>query len=998
MQYYALTEKKCGTALKRRKNPLKVGLDVGSTTIKCVVMDDEDRIIYSTYERHYSHILEKTEELLRRMGTEYVPGGRALLSISGSAGMGMAESVRVPFVQEVFATRVAANRLAPGTDCIIELGGEDAKILFLTNGLEVRMNGSCAGGTGAFIDQMATLLKMSADDMDRAALSAEKTYTIASRCGVFAKSDVQPLINQGARAEDIAASIYQAVVNQTIAGLAQGRPIRGNVLYLGGPLTFSECLRRSFDKTLGVQGTCPENSLLFVAMGAAFYSDTEFDLLEVADRIQERGAAASYRSQPPLFANEAEYEAFQARHAKATVPRVPFGADYDAPVHIGIDSGSTTVKLVVMDEAANILFTDYRPNLGNPVPLIRQVLQKLYKEHPRLHVASVTTTGYGEELAKNAFHADYGVVETVAHFTAARHFLPNVDFIIDIGGQDMKCFKIEDGAISDIFLNEACSSGCGSFLQTFAQALGYDVREFAKLGLFADRPVDLGSRCTVFMNSSVKQAQKDGATIENISAGLSISVVKNAIYKVIRASSPEELGRNIVVQGGTFYNEAVLRAFEKEMGVEVIRPDIAGLMGAYGAALYGQRKAKSGQRSTLLTPAELEVFRQETRSEVCGRCGNNCQLTINTFADGETYISGNRCDRPVTGKADTGERNLYEYKRKLILGYKPVKGNRGKIGLPLCLNFWELYPFWYTFFTKLGFAVYHSPLSSRELYLKGQGTIPSDTACFPAKLAHGHIDALSRLGLDAIFYPCMTYNIDEGLGQNHYNCPVVAYYPEVIAGNCPEVRDTKFIYDYVGLHRPKDFVRKIHAILGKYFDGVSQKEIQAAADAAYAEYAHHMEQIRSEGERIINQARAEGRRIIVLAGRPYHVDPEVNHGIDTLITRSGAAVITEDSISNRVEPFKTTVLNQWTYHARLYAAARYCCTQPDMDLVQLVSFGCGVDAITTDETREILQAGGKLYTQLKIDEITNLGAVRIRLRSLFAALDEQDEKRESKEA
>ena len=972
---------------------MKVGLDVGSTTIKCVVLDDADKIVYSTYERHFSHIVEKSEELLRRMAQEYVPGGRALFSISGSAGMGMAESVEVPFVQEVFATRVAANRLAPGTDVIIELGGEDAKILFLTNGMEVRMNGSCAGGTGAFIDQMATLLKMSADEMDNAAQRAEKTYTIASRCGVFAKSDVQPLINQGARAEDIAASIYHAVVNQTIAGLAQGRPIKGRVLYLGGPLTFSRVLRDSFNRALGVNGTCPENSLLFVAMGAAFYSDTTFDLRAVADQMHLKGASLSYRSQPPLFESEEEYEAFRSRHAKATVPRVPFGPDYAAPVHIGIDSGSTTVKLVVMDEDSRILFTDYRPNLGNPVPLIRDVLQNIYDGHPALHVASVTTTGYGEDLAQNAFHTDYGVVETVAHFTAARHFMPNVDFIIDIGGQDMKCFKIEDGAISNIFLNEACSSGCGSFLQTFAQALGYDVREFAKLGLFADRPVDLGSRCTVFMNSSVKQAQKDGATMENISAGLSISVVKNAIYKVIRASSPEELGRNIVVQGGTFYNEAVLRAFEKEMGVDVIRPDIAGLMGAFGAALYGRGKAQSGQVSSLLTAAELADFRQETRSEVCGRCGNNCQLTINTFSDGGTYISGNRCDRPITGKADTGERNLYAYKRRLLLDYKPVPGHRGKLGLPLCLNFWELYPFWYAFFTKLGFAVYHSPLSSRDLYLKGQGTIPSDTACFPAKLAHGHIHALAKLGLDAIFYPCMTYNIDEGLGQNHYNCPVVAYYPEVLAGNCPELAGTRFIYDYVGIHRPKDFVRKMHGILGKYFSGISRDEVREASDAAYAEYAHHMSLLRREGERIIDQARAEGRRIIVLAGRPYHADPEINHGIDTLITRSGAAVITEDSISNRVEKFPTTVLNQWTYHSRLYAAAKYCCSQPDMDLVQLVSFGCGVDAITSDETREILQAGGKLYTQLKIDEITNLGAVRIRLRSLFAALEEQDETR-----
>ena len=970
---------------------MKVGLDVGSTTIKCVVVDDEQKITYSVYERHFSHILEKTEELLRRVAKEHLNDGKAELAISGSAGMGMADSVGVPFVQEVFATRVAANRLTPGTDVIIELGGEDAKILFLTNGMEVRMNGSCAGGTGAFIDQMATLLKMSADEMDIAAQKAEKTYTIASRCGVFAKTDVQPLINQGGKAADIAASIYQAVVNQTIAGLAQGRPIKGNVLYLGGPLTFSRCLRESFDRTLGVQGLCPENSLLFVALGAAFYADQEFDLHAVADALKVRGAGETYRSQPPLFQNEEEYEAFRARHAKASVPRVPFGADYSGPVHIGIDSGSTTVKLVVIDDEEQILFSDYRPNLGNPVPLIREVLETLYKDHPALHIASVTTTGYGEDLARNAFHADYGVVETVAHFTAARHFLPEVDFIIDIGGQDMKCFKIQQGAISNIFLNEACSSGCGSFLQTFAQALGRDVTEFARLGLFADRPVDLGSRCTVFMNSSVKQAQKDGASIENISAGLSISVVKNAIYKVIRASSPEELGRNIVVQGGTFYNEAVLRAFEKEMGVEVIRPDIAGLMGAYGAALYGKGKSFAGACSKVIDAKALAEFRQETRSEICGRCGNNCQLTINTFADGGTFISGNRCDRPVSGKGDTGERNLYEYKRRQLLSYKTVPGTRGKIGLPLCLNMWELLPFWHTFFTKLGFSVYHSPLSSRELYLKGQGSIPSDTACFPAKLVHGHIDFLSKLKLDAIFYPCMTYNLDEGLGDNHYNCPVVAYYPEVIAGNCPEIKSTKFIYDYVGPHRPKNFSKKMLEILNREFSGFTLGEVRAAANAAYAEYAQHMALIRKEGARIIEKARGEGRRIIVLAGRPYHVDPEINHGIDTLITGFGAAVVTEDSVSHLVEKFPTTVLNQWTYHSRLYAAAKYCCSQPDMDLVHLVSFGCGVDAITTDETQSILSRGGKLYTQLKIDEITNLGAVRIRLRSLFAALDEQEE-------
>jgi len=972
---------------------MRVGLDIGSTTIKCVVLNDAEQIVYSTYERHYSHILEKGKELLHRAAQNYLPDGRAKLAISGSAGMGLADSCKVPFVQEVFATRVAANKLAPGTDCIIELGGEDAKILFLTNGTEVRMNGSCAGGTGAFIDQMATLLKMSADEMDKAAQKSTRTYTIASRCGVFAKSDIQPLINQGAQAGDIAASIYQAVVNQTIAGLAQGRPIKGNILYLGGPLTFSTVLRKSFDETLHVTGTCPENSLLYVALGAAFYADQEFDLNEVANRLDEYSATATYISLPPLFKDKQEYEDFHARHLKASVPCVPFGADC-GPVHIGIDSGSTTIKLVVIDQNDNILFTSYQPNLGNPLPLVRETLLKLYQRHPGLQIASVTTTGYGEELVKNAFHCDRGLVETVAHFTAAKHFMPNVDFIIDIGGQDMKCFKIEDGAISNIFLNEACSSGCGSFLQTFAQALGYDVKEFAALGLFADRPVDLGSRCTVFMNSSVKQAQKDGASIENISAGLSISVVKNALYKVIRASSPEELGRKIVVQGGTFYNEAVLRAFEKEMGVEVIRPDIAGLMGAYGAALFGLRQCrKNGQTtSAMMSEEELESFDQKVVSVKCGGCGNHCQLTINTFADGRKFISGNRCDKPVTGKSEDNSLNLYAYKQQLLASYKPVAGKRGSIGIPLCLNMYELLPFWHAFWTKLGFAVHTSPVSSRGLYLAGQATIPSDTACFPAKLSHGHIKALTQMHLDAIFYPCLTYNIDEGLGDNHYNCPVVAYYPEVLAGNCPELEGQKFIYDYVGIHRPKDFVHKMAKdVLPKYFGGISEKEVQEAANAAYAEYEAHMAQIRVKGSEIIDEARRQGRRIIVLAGRPYHVDPEINHGIDRLITRHGAAGGPEDSISNRVEKFPTSVLNQWTYHSRLYAAAKYCTTQKDMDLVQLVSFGCGVDAITTDETREILQRGNKLYTQLKIDEITNLGAVNIRLRSLFAALDERDE-------
>ena len=972
---------------------MRVGLDIGSTTIKCVVLDEHDQVIYDTYERHGSHITEKAGELLARLAREKVPGGKAYLAISGSAGMGLADGCGVPFVQEVFATRVAAKRLAPQADVVIELGGEDAKILFLSGGTEVRMNGSCAGGTGAFIDQMATLLKMSPEELNTAASRAKKTYTIASRCGVFAKSDIQPLINQGAAAGDIAASIYQAVVNQTIAGLAQGRPIQGNVLYLGGPLTFNSELRKSFDQTLELTGLCPDHSLHFVAMGAAFYADKEMDLAQVAQAIGGIQQVGDYTSQPPLFANKQEYEDFHARHMRASVPCVPFGAEV-GPVHIGVDSGSTTVKVAVIDDNANLLFTDYQPNLGNPLPLIREVLLKLYQNHPNLEVASVTSTGYGEELVKHAFRGDFGVVETVAHFTAARHFLPDVDFIIDIGGQDMKCFKIEDGAISDIFLNEACSSGCGSFLQTFAQALGYDVKEFAALGLFADKPVDLGSRCTVFMNSSVKQAQKDGASIQNISAGLSISVVKNAIYKVIRAASPEELGRRIVVQGGTFYNEAVLRAFEKEMGVEVVRPDIAGLMGAFGAALHGRSLVEKGHKSSLLTRQELLEFTQKTQNVQCNGCTNHCQLTVSTFAGGRKLISGNRCEKPVTGKTAENDLNLYAYKQKMLASYKPGPSVRGTIGIPLCLNMYELLPFWHAFFTSLGFAVVTSPVSTRAMYIKGQASIPSDTVCFPAKLAHGHIRALADMGVKTIFYPCMSYNIDEHLGDNHYNCPVVAYYPEVLAVNCPELANVTFINEYVGLHRPKDFKKKMFEILNRYFTGIKRAEVERAADMGYAEYNAHMQRLRDKGAEIIAAARAEGKRIMVLAGRPYHVDPEVNHGIDALLCRHGAAVVTEDSVAWHEEKFPTTVLNQWTYHSRLYAAAKYCTTQKDMDLVQLVSFGCGVDAITTDETREILHEGGKLYTQLKIDEITNLGAVNIRIRSLLAALDEKERKGE----
>ena len=979
---------------------IRIGLDIGSTTIKCVVLDAQGDIMYSCYDRHYSLITQKTRDLLTRLDEEVVHGAPVCLSISGSAGMGLALGSHIPFVQEVYATKIAADLLLPGTDVIIELGGEDAKILFLQGTLEVRMNGSCAGGTGAFIDQMATLLAITPTQMNEEALKAERTYTIASRCGVFAKTDVQPLLNQGAKRADVARSIFMAVVNQTIAGLAQGRPIEGNVVYLGGPLTFLSELRACFDETLGLKGLCPEQSLYFVALGAAHQASEAVLLSECIDAIDAFHSTESYRALSPLFESEEELAAFRERHAKARVPLADADC-YKGNVYLGIDSGSTTIKSVVISENGELLKTRYQSNSGDPVPHVRSFLMDLRREHPDWTIRAGAVTGYGEDLIRSAFGVDFGLVETVAHFTAAKTFMPDVDFIIDIGGQDIKCFKIHNGVIDNIFLNEACSSGCGSFLQTFANALGYDIAAFSQLGLAARKPVDLGSRCTVFMNSSVKQAQKDGADVTDISAGLSISVVKNALYKVIRCASAQDLGSHIVVQGGTFLNDAVLRAFENELQVDVVRPDIAGLMGAYGAALHAreQRALLSGE-STVLSLEALEAFKNEVRQIRCSGCENHCRLTISNFGGDRRYISGNRCDRPVAGSQAVSDLNLYAYKQeklRALMEKRTPDARRGQIGLPLGLNLYELLPFWHAFFSALGFDVVTSPFSSRGIYIAGQATIPSDTVCFPAKLMHGHVDWLIRQGVKTIFYPCMSYNLDERLGDNHYNCPVVAYYPEVLSANMPSVREIDFIHDYVGIDHRKHFPRKLTAILQKHFPDVTLREVRAASDAAYDAYDAYMRDMRRKGEEMIEAARREGRRIIVLIGRPYHVDPEINHGIDKLIAGFGAAVITEDSLSQHMEKAPVGVLNQWTYHSRLYASARYITTQKDMNLVQLVSFGCGVDAITTDEVRDILEDNGKIYTQIKIDEITNLGAVRIRLRSLFAAIDQQQALENAKE-
>ncbi len=969
---------------------VKIGIDVGSTTMKVVALDENNNLIYSDYQRHFSQIIEKSKEMLSSL--EDAIGDQEIeISLSGSAGMGLAEATGIPFVQEVYATRNAAKEFIPDADAIIELGGEDAKILFLTGGLEVRMNGTCAGGTGAFIDQMATLLGIERDDIDKLSEKATVLYTIASRCGVFAKSDIQPLINQGAKTEDIAASILVAVVNQTIAGLAQGRKIEGKVIYLGGPLTFIPRLRYYFDKELNTHGICPKNSLYYVAMGAALTAGSaKMKLSDVQNKLSNYKNKSSFIKLAPLFKDEEEYKEFSSRHSKATVKTADVSS-YKGKAYLGIDAGSTTIKTCLLTEDGRLLLSRYQTNNGNPVAVIVDFLKQLYNDYPDIEIASSASTGYGEDLLKAALSLDYSLVETQAHFKGARFFLPDVDFIIDIGGQDIKCFKIRDGAIDDIFLNEACSSGCGSFLQTFANALGKTSEEFAKLAIYAKNPVDLGSRCTVFMNSSVKQAQKDGASINDISAGLAISVVKNALYKVIRTANASELGKNIVVQGGTFLNDAVLRAFELELGHNVIRPTIAGLMGAYGAALYAKDKAVKNKlnRSSIIRLDDLVKMEHKVSTTRCNGCTNHCLLTINSFGSGRRLISGNKCEKPITGKSQKESQscNLYAYKQELLSEYqKPRenKGKRGSMGLPLALGMYELLPFYHTVFTELGYDVVVSPFSTRELYIKGQSSIPSDTICFPAKLMHGHIAYLVEKDVENIFIPCSSYNIDEEHGTNHFNCPVVAYYGEVIKGN-QDLGNSNLILAYLSLDNERHIVKRLSETLS-----IEKREVKKAVRRGYQELAKYRLEVANKGAEILRKSREEGKRIIVLAGRPYHADPEVNHSIDRLIVQLGASVITEDSVSPLVQKHPVNVLNQWTYHARIYDAATYIAQQKDIELVQLVSFGCGLDAVTTDEVREILRREDKIYTELKIDEITNVGAVKIRLRSLFAALEEKE--------
>ena len=972
----------------------KIGIDAGSTTLKCIVLNEEDKILYSNYERHYSKVREKLIEELENI-KGIIENKKFKIAITGSAGYGISKEYNLPFVQEVFATTLAIKRYYDDVDVAIELGGEDAKIIFLTGGFEERMNSSCAGGTGAFIDQMAHLMGLTVDEMDNLSLKHENIYEIASRCGVFAKTDIQPLLNQGARKEDISASVFQSVVNQTIGGLAQGRSIEGKIMFLGGPLYFCKGLRERFIKTLKLKDNdvvSPENAQVFVAIGSAIYSkedNKKYEYEELLNIIKENhNEISTMNIIDPLFNSEEEYNEFKERHQKAEV-KVSDISNYAGEAYIGIDAGSTTTKVVLMDKEDNILYEYYGSNKGNPIEVVKKELKHIYNIcGEKIKIMGSAVTGYGEELIKKAFSVDFGIVETVAHYIAASHFNPKVDFILDIGGQDIKCFKIKDGIVANIMLNEACSSGCGSFIESFANQMGYDVETFSKLGLFAKHGADLGSRCTVFMNSSVKQAQKEGATVEDLSAGLSVSVVKNALYKVIRAKSLDELGKNIIVQGGTMYNDAILRAFEKELGINVIRPSISGLMGAYGCALYAKRK--NLKESKIISKEDLESFTHKSKIAKCGLCTNRCNLTINIFNDGEKYISGNRCEKPTGNKKSKSIPNMYQYKYKKLREYESLdEGKRGTIGLPMVLNMYENIPLWATFFKELGFKVVLSDESNKKMYLKGQHTIPSDTVCYPAKLAHGHIENLISKNIEHIFYPCMSYNFDEGISDNCFNCPVVAYYPELLKTNVKELNSNNFMMEYLSLNNKKLLSKQLYEILNKIFGDIKQKEVKNALEKAYIEYEKYTKHIKEKGDEFIEYAKNNNKKVIVVAGRPYHIDPEINHGIDKVLSSLGIVVLTEDSIEVSHEKPKVNILNQWTYQARLYNAAYYVAKNKDMELIQLVSFGCGTDAITSDEVKDILERNNKIYTQLKIDETNNLGAAKIRIRSLLEAIAQE---------
>ena len=980
----------------------RVGLDIGSTTVKAAVLGENDELLYSQYKRHFSDIRKTVADIISGVGEKF--GGESVyIAVTGSGGISVSKWLDIPFVQEVAAGTNAIRRLIPQTDVAIELGGEDAKITYLTGGLEQRMNGSCAGGTGAFIDQMAALLNTDIGGLNELSKEHTTIYPIASRCGVFAKSDIQPLLNDGAKRSDVAASVFQSVVNQTISGLACGKPIRGNVAFLGGPLHYLSELRQRFIETLGLTPEhiiFPENANLFVAMGCAFSDESaEVSIDALVKKANSLGGnqLREVERLAPLFKNEQELKEFHDRHAKAIIPTAELSETKGA-CYLGIDAGSTTTKATLIDSNAAIVYSHYSGNGGDPLKSVIGILKELYSLMPKeAYIAKVCTTGYGEHLIKAALGADYGEIETMAHYKAADKVLPGAEFILDIGGQDMKCMRVRNGEIESILLNEACSSGCGSFIENFAVALGMTSAEFAKLGLTAENPVDLGSRCTVFMNSRVKQAQKEGATVADISAGLSYSVVKNALFKVIKLRDTSDMGDKIIVQGGTFMNDSVLRAFELICGKDVIRPDKAGLMGAYGSALVAMER-DDGKGTTLSDAAALENFKVEKTTARCGKCSNNCLLTITKFPDGKRYISNNRCERGA-GNVSTAEKmpNLYEYKYKLLFNREclpEATAKRGVIGLPRVLGMYENYPFWHKLFTELGFSVKLSPKSSRAIYDKGIETMPSESVCYPAKLAHGHIQALIDGGVKLIFYPSMPYEMgDDNGGDNHYNCPVVATYSEVIKNSVPELRrDVKFMNPFLPIFNQKRMGERLYEEFTKDLPDlhITKEEVVSALEKAYEEDRTFKDEMRRKGEETVKFLEENGKRGIVLAGRPYHIDPEINHGLPEMISGYGFAVLTEDSVAHMekvVRPIR--VVDQWTYHTRLYAAAHVVGNHDCLELVQLNSFGCGLDAITTDEVQEILRSFGKLYTCLKIDEVNNLGAARIRLRSLISVVDER---------
>ena len=976
----------------------KLGIDIGSTTVKVSIIEDGGKLLFADYKRHFANIQETLADLLRE-GEEKLGALTVEPVITGSGGLTLSKHLGIPFVQEVVAVATSLKDYAPQTDVAIELGGEDAKIIYFTGGIDQRMNGICAGGTGSFIDQMASLLQTDASGLNEYAKNYKAIYPIAARCGVFAKTDIQPLINEGATKEDLSASIFQAVVNQTISGLACGKPIRGNVAFLGGPLHFLSELRAAFIRTLNLgadQIIAPDHSHLFAAIGAAMNSDpkTTASLHDLIERLSH-GIKMDFevKRMEPLFTDEADYEKFRTRHASHDVKKGDL-ATYEGNCYLGIDAGSTTTKVALVGEDGSLLYRFYSNNNGSPLATAIRAMQEIHDQLPEnAQIAYSCSTGYGEALLKSALMLDEGEVETISHYYAAAAFEPDVDCILDIGGQDMKCIKIKDGTVDSVQLNEACSSGCGSFIETFAKSLNYSVQDFAKEALFAKNPTDLGTRCTVFMNSNVKQAQKEGASVADISAGLAYSVIKNALFKVIKITNASDLGKHVVVQGGTFYNDAVLRSFEKISGCEAVRPDIAGIMGAYGAALIARERYDASKTTTMLPIDKILSLTYKTTMARCQGCTNHCVLTINRFDGGRQFVTGNRCERGLGGNKQKKDiPNLFDYKYHRMFDYEPLTADlapRGTVGIPRVLNMYENYPFWAVFFKELGYRTVLSPKSTRQIYELGIESIPSESECYPAKLAHGHIEWLIRQGLTYIFYPCVPYERNETPeAGNHYNCPMVTSYAENIKNNVESLTDHKvhFRNPFMAFTNEEILTKRLVEEFTKD-QSIPKKEIRAAAHKAWQELIASRQDMEKKGEEVIAWLKETGHHGIVLAGRPYHVDPEINHGIPELITSYGFAVLTEDSVSHlgRVDR-PLIVTDQWMYHSRLYEAASYVKTQPNLDLIQLNSFGCGLDAVTTDQVNDILTRSGKIYTLLKIDEVNNLGAARIRVRSLIAAI------------